>query len=365
VSGSVEVFTWPENPLAVTQQGSVEVYGTVALYDNTVGMDPNANTVTIGSGSMDVSGTVGIDPNANTVRINSATPVSVVPQGTTNVAGSVTVGNATSSPVPVAQQGAVSVAGTVDVNGTVGIDPDANTVTLGSGSSVDVTGTVGIDPTANTVKINSTTPVSVVPQGTTNVAGSVTVNNPSSNPVLVNQVGSVNVAGTVGLATYANTVKLDTANNTVKVTNPTGQALDVNIVGGSAGESAIQPVQFTSTYNTSWTWTDAYTVPAGKILKIENVSVYAESATLWPVVSMRTTAGGVTSEHWLPRLEVEWVQQEGNNSQILTTMKYRLCTQVSIYADENTVVQSVGRCAQGGCGTVGFNVTFSGYLTDK
>jgi hypothetical protein len=286
-------------------------------------------------------------------------PVPVLSQGTTNVSGSVDVRNWPIDPLPVAQQGSV------EVNGTVGIDPNANAVTIDSAVPVAVSGKVEIDPTANTVKIDSAAPVAVAPQGTTNVAGSVSVSNPTSNPVPVAQQGAVSVSGSVGLSTSANTVKLDAANNTVKVTNPSGQALDVRVVEGGGGGSAPQPVQFSSTYTANFAWTNAYQVPAGKILKIEFVSVYAETDGLWPVVSMRTTLGGVTAEYWLPRLEVEWVQQEGNAAKIWSRSKYRMSTQVTIYADENTWVQSAGRCATSDCNNPGYNITFSGYLTDK
>jgi len=149
------------------------------------------------------------------------------------------------------------------------------------------------------------------------------------------------------------------------VVNPTGQALDVNVVGGNTGGSAQQPVHFTSRYTTNFTWTNAYQVPPGKLLKIEFVSVYAEADDLWPVVAVATTVGGVTAEYWLPRLEAEWVQQEGNASQIFSRGRYRMSTQVAFYADENTWVQSAGRCAYSACGSPGYNVTFSGYLINK
>ncbi|NLX37245.1 MAG: hypothetical protein GXY68_11215 [Chloroflexi bacterium] len=318
VSGSVDVGNWPIDPLPVAQQGPVDVFGEVF---GTVGIDPAANTVTIdGLGPLTVSGTVQID---------STTPVSVAAQGTTDVSGSVSVSNSTENPVPVAAQG-----------------------------TTDVTGSVSVS--------NSTSsPVPVAAQGTTNVAGSVSVNNSTSSPVPVVQQGAVNVSGTVGLSTSANTVKLDTNNNTVKVTNPSGQALNVNVVGGSTGDSAPEAVQFTSHYTANFSWTNAYQVPAGKILKIEFVSVYAETDGLWPVVSMRTTLGGNTVEYWLPRLETEYVQQEGNAAQIFSRMGYRMSTQVAIYADENTWVQSAGRCATSNCGNPGYNITFAGYLMDK
>lgn len=364
------------------------------------------------------------------VTNSSSDPVPVVPQGTTNVSGSVQVGNTATSPVPVAQQG------TVNVLGKVGISSDANIVKLDPSSTVkldtsamNVSGTVGISSTANTVKLDSNT-VKLDPAGNTvkldtsgmTVSGTVGITpdantvkldaaantvglsgsantvkiDPGNNTVKVDATSSIPLSGTVGLSSDANTVKFDqtpnttnnlvkiddayqnshpvkvwgwtgldpTANNKVQAANPidpeTKQAVPllVQVVGGGAGGSAQQPVQFTHEFSGGNT-VDAYTVPAGQRLKIEQVSVWANTSTLWPQFALKTTVGGVTAAHWLPRLEAEYVQQEGVNNQIFSAEAFRVNAQVAIYADEGTVVQSVGQ----GSGT--FKTTYSGYLTAK
>jgi hypothetical protein len=339
-------------PLEVALSDTVDVEGTVGFDSsaNTIKIDPAGNTVKLDS---------------NTVLIDSTDPV--------NVAGSVTVDNSATGPLEVALSDTVSVGGTVGLSdntvrldqsgsnntvkladNTVKIDPSANSVKLDATGTMNVAGTVGLSSSANTVKIDPTTSIAA------------TVNNTADTPLFVYHAGTQPIYGNVGLVSHANTVKLDADNNTVKVVNPSGEALDVNVVSGGSGGgggSSEQPVQFINYCSTTGTLCSgvAYTVPAGKILKIEYVSATAEGtgSSEWLQVNVKTTLGGVEVQHALPPMDI--LDPAGP---IYTTDKYRLSTQVTFYADENTNVESVGYAGFGGAG-VGFAFMYSGYLMDK
>lgn len=183
-------------------------------------------TVGLVQGSME--GALAAPPNPTAVVrvINTGTePVPVAPQGTTNVSGSVSVSDWPTSALPVSQQGTVDVSGTVGLSdNTVKLDPAGNTVKLDPTSSVNVSGTVGLADGA-TVRIDHLYT--------------------NSNPV--------KVWGHVALDPVAN--------NRVQTTNSidleTHQAVPLLVQVAGGGNTAQEPVQFTSTYTSNFSWTNA------------------------------------------------------------------------------------------------------------
>lgn len=136
--------------------------------------------------------------------------------------------------------------------------------------------------------------------------------------------------------------------------------VDVNVVSGAVDVSVVDgqaPLNFAFTCSTEFIGcgpAQPYEVPAGHRLVIEYVSARALALPAGDAVmlELRTRAGGISTDFWMPPPPVS-LQGHSANSQA-----------VKLYADTGSLVFVTARRAsnQGGGPTTSYSMSFSGYL---
>lgn len=200
------------------------------------------------------------------------------------------------------------------------------------------TGLASPPPGDKDVRVVNTTsePVPVAVQGTATVSGSVTVAG----------ISSVNVTNSPSV-TVTNTPS-------VSVANVAGNPVLVRNVDRGAGQPFSMPVVAVIPAGTTASSPIEFTVPAGKCLVIETVSLRVEATPGQEVLgAIAFRSGGIYTDFFIP-LSVT----------TLTGISFHQATQpIKVYADASTPVWGYIRLNTNVSGTV-VRFSVSGYLVD-
>jgi hypothetical protein len=196
-------------------------------------------------------------------------------------------------------------------------------------------------PSDKDVRVINTTlePVPTAAQGTTNIAGSVSVAN----------------TPTVLLAAGAS-VGINPASNTVHIGNTAASAVPVVNINdaGQPFQNATNSVQS----GTNVSVATIATVPAGKRLVIEFVSMTGQvppgqHVELLQITTVAGTSGGITHD----------LLVNPQPDAVIGDALFRASQQVRLYANAGTQVQALFRRSSS-AGNATFEATLSGYLVD-